>query len=33
MLSQAIDYSSDDFLDEVQEDIENNPEDNNHEKC
>ena len=33
MLSQAIDYSSDDFLDEVQEDMENNPEDNNHEKC
>ena len=33
MLTQAIDYSSDDFLDEVQEDMENNPEDNNHEKC
>nr|DAY15050.1 MAG TPA: hypothetical protein [Caudoviricetes sp.] len=33
MLSQAIDYSSDEFLDEVQEDMENNPEDNNHEKC
>lgn len=33
ILSNAIDYSSDDFLDEVQEDLENDLEDNNHEKC
>ena len=33
ILSNAIDYSSDDFLDEVQEDLEDDLEDNNHEKC
>ena len=33
ILTQAIDYSQDDFLDEVQQDMEDNPEDNNNEKC